>query len=417
MSNRCLLFVLLVAVPGSVVMAGGIKLPPIIGDLRGDFRPFEMSSAPNLHWSSALRPAGDVHDGRVMETKIEGEGTRLRGLINLATTEDGTWQILEGEIDLAAWFPIVAEKVGEAMKGLGAKGMIILKGNGLVRAGAPSGVVLMTVREGRLGNAEGGWALEGIALTAEFLIEAEGIKVKSTTPFELAVAKISTTRFGAENLLIHGVLNEDHTIALSDARIDIAGGEITLDPTMLTLSPLGLEATMQIVNVGLQDIAALIPRSFASAQGRIDGTVRMGWALTGGFRVGAGNLTLGKSEQAIVTLAPAPGFLTQTMPKRFEPVPSWTGPLSKWLSADNPAYTDMAAIELGEAPLQVDSLTVKLTPEGDEFGKTATVRMRARPTKPGASVGVVNIDVNVVGPLDSIMKLGLNREFSINAHR
>ncbi|MEO6567313.1 MAG: hypothetical protein ABIO94_01010, partial [Opitutaceae bacterium] len=205
MSRRCLLAAFCAVMTGNIAMAGGIKLPPITGDLSGDFKPFETSSAPNLHWSSAVR-ASDAPEGRMVEAKLQGNGTRLRALINLATTQDGTWQIAEAEIDVAAWFPTVAEKVGEAMAGLGATGIITMKGNGLVRAGTPSGVVQVTLRDGRLGNTEEGWALEGVGLTAEFLIEAEGIKVKSTTPFELAVAKISSARFGAESLLIHGVL-------------------------------------------------------------------------------------------------------------------------------------------------------------------------------------------------------------------
>jgi hypothetical protein len=42
--------------------------------------------------------------------------------------------------------------------------------------------------------------------------------------------------------------------------------------------------------------------------------------------------------------------------------------------------------------------------------------MTARPTKPGTAVKTVNIDVNVVGPLDSILKFGLNQNFSVGTH-
>jgi hypothetical protein len=395
--------------------AGEIRLPPISGELSGDFRLFETTAAPKLHWASNLRAAGDAAGGRVIETKIDGDGTRLRAEANLTSTEHGSWTITDGEIDLATWFPTIAEKVGEAMKGLAAIGVVEVKGSGLVRAGKPGGVVQVKVRDGRLGSAEAGWSLDGVTLTAEFLVEAEEIKVRSTTPFELTVATITTPRFGARNLFVTGVLNEDRTVAVSAAHIEIAGGDVKIDPTMLTLAPFGLEATLHIVNVGLQDVAALVPQSFSSSQGRIDGTVRMGWTSAGGLRLGAGDLALGRTEPAIVRLAPAPGFLTVSMPKRFEPLPGWTGPLARWLSADNPIYTDMAEIELGRAPLEVESLAVRLIPEGDQYGRTATVRMTARPTKPGAAVKVVNIDVNVAGSLDSILKYGLNQELSVEA--
>jgi hypothetical protein len=397
------------------VVADEFRLPPLTGELSGDFMLPALGAAPKLHWTANVRNPADGTSGRIVETNFDASGTRLRTVTTLTTSEHGSWEIVDGELDVATWFPVAAEKVGGAMKNRAANGTVGVKGSGLLRAGKLSGVVQVTLREGRLGDADAGWALEGVTLTAEFLIEAEGIKVKSTTPFELSVGTITTPRFGARNLYVTGVLNENHTIAVSEAHIEIAGGEVKIDPTMLTLAPFGLEATLHIVNVGLQDVAALVPQSFSSSQGRIDGTVRMGWTSTGGLHLGAGDLALGRTEPAIVHLAPAPGFLTVSMPKRFEPLPSWTGPLARWLSADNPIYTDMQEIELGRASLEVESLAVRLIPEGDQYGRTATVRMTARPTKQGAAVKVVNIDVNVAGSLDSILKYGLNQELSVDA--
>ena len=101
------------------------------------------------------------------------------------------------------------------------------------------------------------------------------------------------------------------------------------------------------------------------------------------------------------------------MPKRFAPVPTWLGPISRWLSADNPVYSNLEQIEEGRAPLQVDTLTVHLTPEGDAQGRTATVRMTAHPADSNAAVKSVNFDVNVAGPVMSVLKLGLNQGASI----
>jgi hypothetical protein len=303
------------------------------------------------------------------------------------------------------------------MTGIVAKGTARISGSGVVHAGVPSGTVKVVISDGQLASATGGWTLDGAAFTGEFFYEGNGFRVKSVTPFDLTVGTISTGRFGARAFSAQGVLNEDGRVALSGARVEIAGGRVTLDPTTMSLAPLAVEATLNVIDVGMQDIAALVPAGLSAAQGRIDGIVRVGWSTARGFHVGAGNLTLGESEPATVRLAPTPGFLTRTMPKRFEPVPAWTGPLSRWLSADNPIYRDMAEIELGRTPLRVESLSVRLTPEGDALGRTATVRMVARPLQPDAAVKVVNIDVNVAGPLDSILHLGLNQKFSIETHR
>lgn len=397
--------------------AAEVRLPPLVGELSGDFRPFESAAAPKLHWVSTIGATLPGNEGRLIETKIDGDGTRLRLAVSLTTREQGVWEMADSEIDLATWFPLITERVGSALEGLAAVGVIKVTGKGLMRDGKPSGVLQVTLRDGRLENALSGWKLENVALTSELLVEAEGIKIQSTTPFELTVGTIGTTRFGARNLVVRGVLKEDHTIEMAEAQIEIAGGRAKIDPAVLQLSPVAIEASLHIMDVGLQDIAALVPQSFAAARGRIDGVVRLAWNKADGFRVGAGDLSLGASEPAIVQLAPTPGFLTRTMPKRFEPVPTWLGPLSRWLSADNPVYTNLEQIENGISPLQVDTLSVRLTPEGDVRGRTAVVQMTAHPTDPQAAVKRVNFDVNVAGPIDSILKLGLNRDAAIEIHQ
>lgn len=414
-SSRLIVLTLGLAIEGAGI-AGEFKLPPIDGELSGDFKPLKISTAPALHWTAEMGPLESGSERRVVKTKVEGPGVRLAGILDVNTPTVGSWQILEGEVDIATWFPAANETSPDALGGLTAKGTAQIQGNGVLRDGELTGTVKISLRDGRLENVAAGWALDGVALTAELWVEANRFRVKSVKPFDLTIATITTSRFGARNVFLRGVLKEDQAIEFSEARVEIAGGEITLDPTTLSLAPLAVEGRLHIFNVGMEDIAALVPAGLSSAHGRIDGDVRVGWSSAGGFRVGAGDLSLGQSEPATVRLAPAPGFLSRSMPKRFEPLPSWTGPLSRWFSADNPVYTDMAAIELGKAPLRVESLKVRLTPDGDLEGRTATVRMVARPLKREAGVKSVNIDVNVVGPLDSLLQLGLNQKYSVEAH-
>lgn len=401
------------ALCGRAVAAIEILLPPVSGIVTGEFKPLKVPGAPSLRWNADIRSAGPAGEKRAVELTVTGDGTRLRTVVVLTSAKEGTWEITEGELDVKTWFPSVATLAD--VSEMTVKGTMEISGAGVVQAGVPSGTLHATMRDGRIEQTAEGWVLEGVTFTAELGVNADGFRTKSLKPFEARVGTITTSRFGARNLLLRGMLKEDRTIALSEARVEIAGGEVALEPTSVTLSPFALEATLHIANVGLQDIVALMPASLTAAEGRIDGTVKMGWSMADGFRVGAGDLALGQTEPTIVRLAPTPGFLTRSMPKRFEPLPTWTGPLSRWLSADNPVYTEMTDIELGRATLQVDSLAVRLIPEGDEQGRTATVRMMARPTKAGGAVKSVAIDVNVAGPLDAILHLGLNQQLSIKA--
>ena len=76
----------------------------------------------------------------------------------------------------------------------------------------------------------------------------------------------------------------------------------------------------------------------------------------------------------------------------------------------------MRSIELGQSELQVKTLEVQLTPEGDDRGRSATVRLVAQPMQPGSSVKEVTFDVNVAGPIAAVVKLGLERGFTLDAH-
>lgn len=393
-------------------VAAEIQLPPVTGTLSGEFKPLKVPGAPTLRWNADIRNPSAGGGEREIELGVDGDGVKLRAVISLASVKTGTWKITEGALDLATWFPNVA-KFSAELGGLTAKGTVEISGAGVIEGGVPSGALHSVMQNGRLENVADGWLLEGVSHNAVVGVNADGFRTKSLTPFEARIATVTTSRFGARNVLLRGMLNEDRTIALSEARVEIAGGNVTVDPTTVVLSPFAMEATLHIVNVGLQDLVALIPATLSAAEGKIDGTVRVGWSTANGFHLGAGNLEVGKTEPTLVRLAPKPGFLTRSLPKRFEPVPTWTGPLSKWLSADNPAYLEMSEIEGGKAQLMVDSLAVNLTPEGDAAGRTATVRMKARPLKSGGSVKSVSIDLNVVGPLDPILRFGLNQEFSM----
>jgi len=82
------------------------------------------------------------------------------------------------------------------------------------------------------------------------------------------------------------------------------------------------------------------------------------------------------------------------------------GPLAKWVSPLNPGFADLVAIELGRTALAVDSLEVRLTPEGDRLGRSARVLVNARPEIAGTSVGPVTFEVGVKGPLAYVLRIG-----------
>jgi hypothetical protein len=102
------------------------------------------------------------------------------------------------------------------------------------------------------------------------------------------------------------------------------------------------------------------------------------------------------------------------MPERFALLPAWFGPFSRWFSPVNPGFADLVAIELGRTALQVESLDVRLTPEGDDRGRSARVLVKARPEVAGTSVGSVSFEIDVNGPLAYVLRLGAENGATLN---
>ena len=388
------------------------RLPPIDGELAGKFSATAIPGAPPLDWKLRVRATGAGR--RSAELSVAASGARLRAEADFdGVTGNGSWKIIESELEAAVWFSVLAPQFGSSLNGISAEGKMILSGNGVLQNGRPSGMVKLAWSDGALRNSVQGWSLDRVALDGAYEFDAAAMSVRSSGPLELTVRTITTKRFGARNVLINALLNENRTLSVSMARIEIAGGEITADPTTLPLSPPVLKLNLRIKNVGLQDIVALVPAALTDARGRIDGEVRVSWSEATGFQVGDGHLGLRNDEPTILRLASLPGFLTSHLPERFALLPAWTGPLARWFAPTNPAYAEMRDIEMGRAELQVQALDVQLTPEGDSQGRSAVVQLSARPARAGGSVKEVTFQINVSGPLAAVLKLGINQGMSV----
>ena len=391
-------------------------LPPVEGEVAGELKLFPQNPEFTLPWKLALKAAS--MDGQAFGFSIDGAGAHLRasGQIDLVTG-DGSWKIDEAQIEAAAWFAAYALKLAPALAGAVVEGTVSITGAGTLRQGQVAGRINVEWRDGALRHAEQGWALEGVAFKGEFLVDAAGLRLESVSPFEFTVSTVSTARFGARNIFVNARLNERRALAVTSARVEIAGGQATLDPCEVPLSPPTVNAVLRFSRVGLQDIVLLVPAAgLDDARGRIDGVVRIKWTESLGIQLGVGSLAIREDEPATVRLTRSPGLLTARVPQYFDLLPSWMGPLARWIRPENPAYGNMQSIELGQSDLRVKTLDVLLTPEGDEQGRSATVRLVAQPTQPGTAVKEVSFDVNVSGPLNAVLKLGIDRGFTVGAH-
>ncbi len=379
----------------------------LTGDLHGVFVP--VPGRP-LAWRLALSPA--VSDVRTGELTVTGADLALRIVVELrVSTGELRWRIAEGFIDLAGWIPALATRpeLSSVLAGVSATGRVTITGEGTWAQGIGTGGLRLEMTDGAARHEAQGWSVDGVTLRAG----AEMAElIKGNVSFDLLVGTIGTSRFGARAFSVSGDLKDFARVTVNSTRVEIAGGEVTAEPFSVSLAAPALDTSLMMRRVGLQDLVVFVPTALSEARGRINGKLRLGWSPQDGVEVGTGELSLDGSESTTLRLVSTPGFLTEQVPARFTLLPPWLGPLSRWFSPTNPGYKTLSEIERGKLALRVDSLEVRLTPVGDERGRSASVVIRAAPQQAGTAVGEVTIEVNVAGPLAAVLRMGMKQNFS-----
>ena len=406
-------FVLLTWVMGTTVVSGAglTELAPWLvrftGGLKGVYTPVEGRP---LAWSVAWSQSEGAE--RSGEVTVTGPDMALRVALNFNAADNRLrWRVIEGRVDLAAWLPALATRpeLAEVLQGMAATGALVITGEGAVKGEEVTGALSAAWVDGTLGHTEQGWTLEGVNIRAGGDM-AE--LAKGCVQLQVDVRTISTGRFGARNFSVRARLNDADRVEVQSVRVEIAGGEVTAESFTVSLKSPKVGVDLVMSRVGLQDLIVFVPTTLSEARGRINGKLRLDWSPTDGVQVGLGELSLDKSEPTMLRLVSAPGFLTKKVPVRLVLLPQ-LGPL-KWLfSPKNPSYPTLKEIELGKLGMSVDMLEVRLTPEGDGQGRSASVYIRARPEREGGSVREVIFKVNVAGPLAEVLRIGMQQNLSV----
>ncbi len=385
-----------------------LALSTLTGKLQGVFTPVDGRP---LTWTMALRSAEGAT--RTGEVAVTGADFALRIALEWEpATGHLRWRVIEGRVDLAAWWPALAARpeLSSVLSGLSATGLVTITGEGTWAGGVATGGLRAELTHATVRNEAQGWSLDGVSLR----VGGDAAELfAGRVPIELAVSTLTTSRFGARALTVSATMDDFARVTVKAARVEIAGGEVTAEPFDMSLSKPTVSVTLVMNRVGLQDLVVFVPTTVSEARGRINGKLRLDWNQADGVQVGAGGLSLEKSEPTVLRLVSAPGFLTEKVPARLPLLPSAWGPLARWFSARNEAYDTLSEIERGKVSLRVDSLDVQLTPEGDERGRSASVFIRTHPEQAGGAVGEVTFQINVAGPLAAVLRLGMNQPLSV----
>lgn len=367
--------------------AGLAELAPWLvrfsGGLKGIYTPVEGRP---LTWNLAWSPAeGATRRG---EITVTGADVAVRVRLEFAAEENRLhWRVTEGRADLAAWLPALATRAewAQILSGLSATGAVVISGEGTVKGEVVTGGLKATWAEGSLSHAEQGWSLEGVEVNTGG--DADAL-ANGCVPLEVSVRTIKTARFGARALKVRAMLKEFETAEVTAAEVEIAGGKVTARPFAFTVREPRLEADIEMMRVGLQDVAALVPDFVADGRGRVNGAVHIGWNETDGVTLGAGNISIDPSERAELRFRPNPGLLTGSLPQA----------VLKY-------YPGLVNVEMGQAALLAERFDVRFSPDGDAEGRTATVNIAGGPVDRSLKAPLV-LTIHVRGPLAPLIKFG-----------
>ena len=132
-------------------------------------------------------------------------------------------------------------------------------------------------------------------------------------------------------------------------------------------------------------IADAEKKYFVTAEGRVDGTIRVKWS-DGKFALGDSALALAPGPAALVTFQPSPGLLTSYVPE-----------------AVRKHYPGLEAIELGKTPLEARVLRLTFSPAGDAAGRAGVLRIEGQPHDP-QYIAPLELDVNISGQVESLLR-------------
>lgn len=324
--------------------------------------------------------AGDW-EGNVMAAtdglNLAAEGTYRR------KEADVVFRVPQGQIDLQVWqgqlqeiFPLPGGRAELA-------GVLTVAVEGTVADGLVQASGTVSVRDGALTLPGGKFAAVGISYDAEF---TDLVRLVSK-PGTVRVNEVTAGGFQVRNLDAVVTFEDSNRMAVARAAFEALGGGVSAEPFVYQFDRAELAAVVVASRLDVAEIVALAKDLPARATGRVDGRVPLRIDATG-VKFGTGWLALTPGVPAELQLN-AKGLLTRgNNPK-------------------SPAYAVLEKVETGLLRLKLGEMRLDIYPPNQPPGRSARLRLAGEPADPTVKAPVT-LDLNVNGPLEQLINLGLD---------
>jgi hypothetical protein len=249
---------------------------------------------------------------------------------------------------------------------------------------------ILRLREGRVASLEKAITAEGIETDLEFTDLARLM----TKPGSLRVREVRAGELTLRDVTAEFSLEGADRVAVSRASLRALGGHVTTEPFIVVPSQEGFEAVLLADGIAIEEVMALTEDLPAKATGRVNGRLPV--------RIDEDGLQFGTGWLAL-----KPGFPAEIA---F----NTKGLLTAGAAPGSPKHAVLQKIESGLLKLKIGELRLDIRPPNVPAGRSAQLHLKGEPVDPEVKAPVT-LDLNVNGPLEKLINMGLDSRLSIGA--
>ncbi|SDR66255.1 YdbH domain-containing protein [Opitutus sp. GAS368] len=246
------------------------------------------------------------------------------------------------------------------------------------------------LRDGRASNTALAVTAEGLEANLEF---TDFVRF-ATKPGTMRIREVRTGQLALQDLDCVFAFADTNKMVVSKATFKALGGTVAMEPFNYFLSLRELETVVLVEGIDVEQVMALTKDLPAKAVGRVNGRfpIRID---DSGLRLGTGWLEL------------KPGVYAEI---QFNA----NGLLTGGASPSSPSYAVLKKVESGLLKLKITEMRLDIRPPGAPPGRSAQLHLAGEPVDPNVKAPVI-LDLNVNGPLERLINLGLDSRVSFGS--
>ncbi|HWA24774.1 MAG TPA: YdbH domain-containing protein [Lacunisphaera sp.] len=334
----------------------------------------------------AAKPAAKDRWSGNMTVTAPGLAVKGEGSFN-TTSGDLAFALPEIALDLKIWQGFLQRVVPLPPDEWELEGKFTGDISGRLVGGNFSAGGRLQLREGRGVSTAQAITAEGVEAEVEFIDFAQ----MTSKPGALRIRELRTGQLTLRDLRWRFALAGPDLVEVSEVTLETLGGRVSAEPFKLAPSRAELDAVLLVDGLDVEEVLALTKDLPAKATGRVNGRLPVRIARDG-LKFGFGWLELKPGVRADVQFN-AKGLLTGGA------------------SSSRPGYAVLQKVESGLQKVRLDELRLDIHPPNAPEGRSAQLHLKGEPE--GAEIKMpITLDLNVNGPVEKLLNLGLDSRVS-----